>query len=382
MTRIRYAFTLLGLATCSFGTVAQQKQIQIWSAGFGPSKDIKVKNPKFVWQVWPDGDAKITHASFVINGKEVDAKYDNRKKELFFESDTPLPPGTYNVIAHVQIDDWAKFDKKWTVTIRADAVQNVEDAPAETKQILAVFNKIRADHEFGPCRFDPSFNLAAIAHTNYLTINRENGHNEDPASPGYTGMEASDRARVFGHVGSSWEVVATGAQSAAKAITGLWDAPYHRISMMKPGITFAGASYKDGNLTMDGDGMTIDGMFVSPPSQGNDVPYDWVNNESPNPTRFFDDAKQTVGYPVVATVYGDKVGTISLVSASLTNMNGQEVERYELSPANDQHLKNSVILIPKKPLTPGKIYSVDLKLKDAQGNIYTKAWKFATKAAD
>ena len=58
------------LAACSLGTVAHQKQIQIWSAGFGPAKDIKVKNPKFVWQVWADGDAKITAASFFINGKE------------------------------------------------------------------------------------------------------------------------------------------------------------------------------------------------------------------------------------------------------------------------------------------------------------------------
>ena len=105
----------------SAASIAQQAQIQIWSAGFGPSKNIKVKNPRFVWQVWADGSAKITAASFTINGKEVDAKYDNRKKELFFDSNEPMAPGTYSVVAKVKVDDWAKFDKKWTVTIRPDA---------------------------------------------------------------------------------------------------------------------------------------------------------------------------------------------------------------------------------------------------------------------
>ena len=370
---------LFGLAAFTTVSWAQQAQIQIWSAGFGPSKDIKIRNPKFVWQVWADGDAKITAASFTINGKEVDAKYDNRKKELFFESSTPMPPGTYSVVAKVKVDDWAKFDKKWTVTIRPDAVQNQEDIPADTKQVLGIFNKIRSDHGFGPILFDPSFNLAAIAHTNYLSLNKEGGHNEDPANPGYCGMEALDRVSLYGHVGSSWEVVSTGARCASDSIIGLWDAPYHRINMMKPGIVIAGASYKDGNLTVDGDGMTPDGMYVSPPSGGLDISTSWENNESPNPTRSFDDAQHVVGYPVVATVYGDKIGSISIVSSSYATSDGKEVDRFELQPSMDGHLKNAVILIPKKPLAAGKMYSVNLKLKDSRGNVYTKAWKFMTR---
>lgn len=374
--------TLVALAAFSLGTVPQQRQIQIWSGGFGPSKDIKVKNPKFVWQVWADGDAKITAASFVINGKEVDAKYDHRKKELFVESNVSMPPGTYSVVAHVKVDDWAKFDKKWTVTIRPDAVQNADDIPADAKHVLGIFNRIRFDHGFAPVRFDPSFNLAAVAHTTYLCINKEGGHNEDPANPGYTGMEAADRASLFGHVGASWEVVSTGAQSASDAIIGLWDAPYHRIPMMKPGLTIAGASYKDGNLTVDGDGMTTDGMFFSPPDGGTNISPSWENNETPNPTRSFDDVQHILGYPVVANVYGEKVGKVTLVAASFSNSNGQEVDRYELSSTNDSHLKNSVILIPKKPLAGGATYSVSLKLKDAQGNLHAKAWKFTTRAND
>ena len=381
MTNLKPILVLLGLATLSTASfsVAQQKQIQIWTAGFGPAKEVKVRNPKFVWQVWADGNVKITAASFFINGKEVDAKYDNRKKELFFESDAPLAPGTYNIVANVKIDDWAKFDKKWTVTIRPDAIDTNESASTEAKQIIAKFNEIRAEHGFGPCRFDPSFNLAAVAHTNYLALNKEGGHNEDPAYPGYTGMEAADRASMFGHVGSSWEVVATGSENATEALVGLWDAPYHRINMMKPGLVIAGASFKNGNFTMDGDGMTVDGMFVSPPEGGVGVSTSWQNNESPNPTRSFSDAEPTLGYPVVATVYGDKIGSISIVSSTFTTSDGKDVDRYELQASNDNHLKNSVILIPKKPLLPGHAYLVNLKLKDALGNTYTKNWKFLTK---
>ena len=379
MTKFKTLIALVCLATLSAVSFAQQKQIQIWSAGFGPSKEIKVRNPKFVWQVWADGNAKITAASFFINGKEVDAKYDNRKHELFVDSDEPLAPGTYNIVAKVQVDDWAKFDKKWTVTIRSDAVSNDDPASDATKSILAAYNRIRAEHSFGPCRFDASFSLAAIAHTNYLSLNHEGGHNEDPGYQGYTGMEASDRVRVFGHVGSSWEVVATGCKSATEALEGLWDAPYHRISMMKPGLVIAGANYKDGNFTMDGDGMTVDGMFVSPPAGGVEVSTSWRNSESPNPTRFFNDANETVGYPVVATVYGEKIGSISILSSSFTTSDGKDVDRYELQPPMDNHLTNAVILIPKKPLSPGHTYIVNLKLKDALGNVYTKAWKFLTK---
>jgi uncharacterized protein YkwD len=378
LTKFRNLIIFLGLATCSLGSMPQQKQIQIWSAGFGPSKDIKVKNPRFVWQVWADGTSKITAASFLINGKEVDAKYDNRKKELFFEPDSPLTPGTYSIVANVKIDDWAKFDKKWTVTVRPDAVQNSERVSTEAKQILANFNQIRAEHGFGPCSFDQSFNLAAVAHTNYLALNKEGGHNEDPANPGYTGMEASDRVSVFGHVGSSWEVVATGSRNATESLVGLWEAPYHRINMMKPGPVNAGVSYKDGNFTMDGDGLTVDGMFVSPPDGGVGVSPSWQNNETPNPTRNFNDAEQTLGYPVVATVYGDKIGSISILSSSFTTSDGKDVERYELSPSNDNHLTNAVVLIPKKPLLPRKTYFVNLKLTDSLGNVYTKAWKFLT----
>ena len=380
MSNFRPLVALVALAAFSLGATHRQKQIQIWSAGFGPSHEVKVKNPRFVWQVWPDGDAKITAASFVINGKEVYAKYDNRKKELFFEPSSPLSPGTYSVCAHVQVDEWAKFDKKWSVTIRQDAVQNNEnEIPADARKVLGLFNQIRLEHHFLPVRFDATFNLAAIAHTNYLSLNKEGGHNEDPSNPGYTGSAASDRVSLFGHVGSSWEVVSTGGANSSDSIIGLWDAPYHRISMMKPGVVVAGASYKDGNLTVDGDGMTVDGMFVSPPEAGVDVAPSWENNESPNPTRDFSDAEHILGYPVVATVYGGKVGQVSIVSSSYASSDGKEVDRYELSPENDNHLKNSVILIPKKPLRAGKTYSVNLKLKDSQGNVYTKSWKFLTR---
>ena len=379
LNKIKLHISLIGLAVLSAASIAQQAQIQIWSAGFGPSKDIKVKNPRFVWQVWADGSAKITAASFTINGKEVDAKYDNRKKELFFDSNEPMAPGTYSVVAKVKVDDWAKFDKKWTVTIRPDAIQNGDEIPADAKQVLGIYNRIRSDHGFGPILFDPSFNLAAHAHTNYLCLNKGGGHNEDPSLAGYCGMEPSDRVSLFGHVGSSWEVVATGSKTGPDAIVALWDAPYHRINMMKPGLVIAGASYKDGNLTVDGDGMTPDGMYVSPPNAGTNVSTSWENNESPNPTRSFTDPEHILGYPVVATVYGEKIGSIIIVSSSFTSSDGKEIDRYELSSATDNHLTNSAILIPKKPLEPGKTYTVNLKLRDGLGNVYTKAWKFMTR---
>lgn len=120
-------------------------------------------------------------------------------------------------------------------------------------------------------------------------------------------------------------------------------------------------------------------MYVSPPNAGTNVSTSWENNESPNPTRSFTDPEHILGYPVVATVYGEKIGSVIIVSSSFTSSDGKEIDRYELSSATDNHLTNSAILIPKKPLEPGKTYTVNLKLRDGLGNVYTKAWKFLTR---
>ena len=78
---------IIGTATaCPQGNA---HAVQIWTAGYGPTNDVRVLNPRFVWQVWADGDSKITGATMVINGKKVEASYDAKKKELYFESPEP-----------------------------------------------------------------------------------------------------------------------------------------------------------------------------------------------------------------------------------------------------------------------------------------------------
>lgn len=381
MTNFRNFICLLALATSSFGFPAQGNQhaVQIWTAGFGPTKDVRVKNPRFVWQVWADGDAKITSGIMVINGKKVNASYDAKKKELFFEASEPLAPGTYEVLAKVKVDNWANFDKKWTVTIRSDAVQNDAATSTDARQAIEEFNRIRQDHGFEPYRFDANLYAASEAHTKYMAINKEGGHSEDPGKPGFTGSEPSDRVNLFGHVGSSFEVVSMGSRSPAEGIQGLWDAPYHRIHMMQPGAGIAGASFKDIYFTMDGEGTATNGEFVSPPDGGRNVSPAWRNQEIPDPTRNFDDAPTTLGYPIVMNVYGDGLDRISILDSKFSTATGSDVSRYELSSNNDEHLSNSVILIPKKPLASNTTYVVSLKVRDNKGGIHNKTWKFTTR---
>lgn len=380
MTRFRYLICAIALAAASFGSPQQgnQKAVQIWTGGFGPTREVRVPKPRFVWQVWADGDSKITSSFMSINGKKVNASYDAQKKELYFESDDPLPAGTYEVQAKVKVDNWANFDKKWSVTVRPVTGAGAEIS-ADSKQAIDEFNRIRRDHGFDTCRFDPYLNMASTAHTNYLSLNKEGGHSESPSKPGFTGAEPADRVSLFGHVGSSWEVVSMGGKNPADGIRGLWDAPYHRIHMMMPGPGFVGASFKDEFFTMDGEGSTRDGVFVSPADGGRDVSPSWHNQEVPDPTRHFPEAETTLGYPVVLNVYGNEVRSLKILDSKFTTASGEDVYRYELSSENDEFLQNSVILIPRKPLGSRSTYTVSLKLQDNNGKVYSKTWQFTTK---
>lgn len=380
MTKFRHLLTLAALGTCAFALPFQgnRKAVQIWTAGFGPTSDVRIRNPRFVWQVWADGSAKITDGTMVINGKKVDAKYDSTKRELAFEPPSDLAVGTYEVHAKVKVDNWANFDKNWTVTIRSDAVETTANLTSNSRQAIDEFNRIRVAHGFAPCRFDAALNLAATAHTKYLALNQEGGHAEEPSKPGFTGAEPKDRVNLFGHVGSSWEVVSMGGTSPADGIRGLWDAPYHRIHMMRPGPGIVGASFSDRYFTMDGDTSIEDGDYVSPPSNGQNVPPSWHNQEVPDPMRNYPEAETTLGYPIVMNVYGDGIEDVELISSSLKEAYGDDVPRFELTPHNDEHLQTSVILIPKEPLKAHTTYSVNLKLRDNKGNTHSKAWKFTT----
>lgn len=315
----------------------------------------------------------------VINGKKVDANYDAVKKELAFESTDPMPAGTYEVLAKVKVDNWANFERKWTVTIRPDAMGPVVEAPNDARAAFDTFNQIRKEHGFDAYRLDSHLQMSATSHTNYLFLNRECGHYEESSKPGFTGQEPNDRMTLFGHVGSNFEVVSMGGTDAADGVRGLWDAPYHRISMMQPGPGIMGASFKDTYFTMDGQGSPRDGAFVSPPANGRDIPALWHNREFPDPTRSFDDASKDLGYPIVMNVYGKDVKKLSILSCKVSTGSGEDVPRYELSSDNDEHLNNSVIIIPKKPLGARSTYSVNLRVRDNNGKIYEKAWSFTTK---
>ena len=367
---------IIGTATaCPQGNA---HAVQIWTAGYGPTNDVRVLNPRFVWQVWADGDSKITGATMVINGKKVEASYDAKKKELYFESPEPLKAGTYEVMAKIKVDNWANFDKKWTVTIRPDALPVAEMSP-ETRRALAEFNRIRSEHGLPAFRFDSSLNSAASSHTKYLAINREGGHAEEPGKPGFTGAQPADRVGLFGHVGSSWEVVSMGGKTPEEGVQGLWDAPYHRIRMMQPGPGILGASFQDIFFTIDGDGADVDGVFVSPGDGCRDISPTWHNQEIPDPTRFFPEAPTTIGYPVVMNVYGAEINHLTILESKFETITGEDVPRYELSAENDEHLQTSIILLPKKPLGANTTYMVSLKVRDNKGNVHNKTWKFRTK---
>jgi uncharacterized protein YkwD len=108
---------------------------------------------------------------------------------------------------------------------------------------------------------------AAASHGNYMSINSELGHGEDPGKPGFTGATPLDRARAAGYAPRAvGEDLAAGGSfsgsTAADAVRNLMAAPYHAQSLLN-GFLEVGIAW---NVVASLDTLTVD-LGVPAPSQ-------------------------------------------------------------------------------------------------------------------
>lgn len=373
--KARSLVCVFALAAVSFGA---QKSAQLWYGIFGPEDELRASNPRLTLQVWVEGGPQVKGGSFKLNGKEIPASYDASTRELWAELKEPLAPGTYNVESKTTTENRKNFFKKWSFKVASNAVELKNSIPAESKAGLDEYNKIRREHGLAPYTFDPGLNEAAVAHSNYLFLNKDGGHTEVAGKPGFLAPEPEDRVKLFGHVGVSFEAVSSDRRTAEAGLRELWDSTYHRIILMQPGPGRAGVGFKGTYFTINGVGSDTDGIFTSPPNNGKDVPLSWTNREIPSPLRKFPEANASSGYPIVVSVYGKDITRVGVDQAKLSTSQGT-VDCYVLEPINDEYLKTSVILVPKQPLKPATQYSVSVRLKDAKGGTHNKDWRFTTK---
>lgn len=205
------------------------------------------------------------------------------------------------------------------------------------------------------------------------------GHFQKEGTPLFCGISHSDRLEAFGYLNDSWEVVNHGRQDPEAATRDLYDAPYHRIPFMQPGQVLAGSG-------LDGDNVAIEfskpqsGRFVAAPSANQtNIPPAWTSNERPNPIRLWPNAHTIIGYPIVLSWFGDEDLPLTITKGELS-ANGEPVKVYLNTPANDDKLRQAVIILPQEPLKPLTTYKVWI-----EGTIGTEAfsesWTFTTGAS-
>lgn len=223
---------------------------------------------------------------------------------------------------------------------------------------------------------EPSLDIAAQNHAEYMALNGELSHEEDRDAEGYTGQWVWDRAENAGY---DWpnntlmsEVVSFGYGPAA-AVDGWMNSVYHRIPFTSPEIRETGFGQQDRYSSMAFvTGYTLDeGQAVLYPVDGQyDVPLRFNSDEEvPDPAP---DASY-VGPPITVTVGGTTApGTdtnpfvLVLRGASLSGPSG-EVELITLTPDTDPYLYQAVALLPAEPLEPGATYEVEVEVSWAGG---------------
>lgn len=257
---------------------------------------------------------------------------------------------------------------------------------------LAEVNAARAALGLPALAYSAAMAAAAASHARYLADHPEvaccDPHSEQAGTPGFTGADVLDRARAAGFRGYGAAEVVAHEGAAEEAIWNWLATPYHRTPLLawrSEAAGFAAAlSGGDWNQVMNlalRPGQASD-LLVFPAEGMTGVPVGWPGLESPDPLRFFPGAGIPVGFTVSVT-FPANVRALRLVTARLTGPGG-EVPAYLLTPDRDEHLPDSVALLPKAPLEPGTTYRAEFAGTADWGaglRPFARAWSFTTRPA-
>jgi len=266
---------------------------------------------------------------------------------------------------------------------------------------LERLNLRRAQVGLAPLQRNAVLDRSAAAHAHYLTRNRSlnsEGHGESPGKPGYTGATPAQRMLAAGYGGSSTaeNMSLISYPLGALSTDDLIDAPYHRQAQFGPyleaGVAMSTQPAPQGFVNPDlyiyvinfgGDSSANDKSsktrpFVYPVDGQQDVPADWIANESPNPLP--DMSGQRVGYPIsLAAAPGD---TLQIKTFRLTDTRNTAVEGRLITTHTDngKPLDNYAFWIPLKPLAYGMAYQAHAA-GTLNGTAFSSQWRFTTLAA-
>jgi len=370
---------ILGMALATRAPV-DGKRVEVLVGSYGPKIEIRYARPTLKWEVWPANPSdRFLGVEMRIDGKSVPAVYDPDQRAVLYTPDKPLSAGTHRVECHVFMPKGVRFDQAWESRIASDAASALPAPVASQVEALAAINAIRKALDLPAMVGDDRMNIAALQHSRYLAKNKDFGHKEDPAKDGYFGTNASDRLAVYGWIGGCWEDVSYGTPNATEAVKGLFDAPYHRVPFLQPGVISCGAGFADQRLTLEFGASKEEDTVVSPADGQTDIPTSWRNFERPDPLRMHRQTDGVTGYPIVLAQFGSRTQRLGTVlKARLFDSDGNEVPTWLNTPENDENLTTAAVLIPQRPLKPKVTYHYSFALKGSDGRTVSTSGIFTT----
>jgi hypothetical protein len=272
--------------------------------------------------------------------------------------------------------------------------QGADDAsPQGVATVLERVNHFRDIAGVPRLAAEPQVSAAAQSHAQYMADTGQLSHGEPQrTSRHYSGDSLEERLRKAKvEAGRSAEVVGLASQAEpATIVDDLMSTVYHRLLLLSPGFTHAGAGIARGDengleavyvaIDLTGPAGTRAAssteITVYPAPDRDDVPRDFdPATETPNPLP----EHELVGQPVtVQSAAGSRlvVNAFTLVAEG----RGAAVEAKLLTQPNDMEMPEwGAALVPLEPLAPGTAYRAEFT-GTLGGTPVQRRWRFTTAA--
>jgi hypothetical protein len=276
-------------------------------------------------------------------------------------------------------------------------------APAGPDRWLSELNRSRAAVGQSPVIADAAASDGALKHSNYIATNFSTPgkvgaemHTEDPAKPGYT-TEGAEAAT--GEVAPAWYFEADPTRTFPKMeqvffLNGWLEAPFHRPSLLRADIHTAGFGETCAGIAcaavLDlpeagkrGSPVTYAQPILFPPPKYS-IALDELPSEWPNPLNACPNYAFPVGVPITiqlgenvdaklgayaVTEDGKSIEACGFDASTYSSGNTVELDRAR----STLKLDGEVVIVPRKPFTPGAGYDVSVTVND-----HPYAWSFTT----
>lgn len=339
---------------------------------------------------------KLSWMSMEINGKEINAYYDVLNSTLSYTPDSPLLPGMYDVKFHYQFQG---FKAQYTAT-SFEIVKPFYDPFSgkdkgflgkEEQEALMKLNEYRTALGLPLFTVNSKLTAAAQAQSNYHMVNNVMGHDQQQEKAHFTGVKPFDRATLFGYLGTVSEGISYKDAHAKYGITVLFDAPYHRLSIVNPNYLEVGVGFNKEETGLNNStvvkygttkGLPDNDLIVYPYDGQQDAKVSWYVFESPNPLRFYGLSHIYTGYPISLSIHDDKTQELRIKSAKLVDSNGKDIPFYQVDSSLESEKKKHLFLFPKNILSFGQTYTVTVEGERITNNgsiPFSKKWSFKTR---